>query len=422
MSHHSTRFGSGGLILALAVAAMVGAAACQPTAPVPSPSSKGTLSIGVDLPESGPEAGQGLSTLNGVAFAVQRHGNVRGYRLTIENYDDAGGGEHNPDRGARNVQQMLANPHVLGAIGPFNASVAVAEIPVAGQGHLALISPATTNECLTRNGPQCRGLASQLRGDRPPAFFRVVTTDDLQGPALADFAIDTLKASSVAVANELEVYGSSLAGGFEAELARKGGKVVARATFDITSKDDFGAFTNAAKSAGAQAVLFGGTGGRGCALKAEMSRSLPSVPLLAGDALIQDGRCVEDPSQRLPQLYASVAAPYADGLASARPTIDAFHRAYKQPPDYGPYTIAAYDATRILIDAIGRAIDSRGGAVPDREDVRAMVASTSGYAGALGTSGFDSNGDTTLRWVAVYRAQPEGKTWGFSTQLSIARS
>jgi branched-chain amino acid transport system substrate-binding protein len=316
---------------------------------------------------------------------------------------------------------MLANPHVLGAIGPFNASVAVAQIPVAGQGHLALISPATTNECLTRNPPYCRGLAAQLRGDRQAAFFRVVTTDDLQGPALADFAVDTLKASSVAVANEMEIYGSNLAAGFEAELARKGGKVVARTTFDISAKDDFSAFTNAARAAGAQAVFFGGTGGRGCALKAEMSRSLPAIPLLAGDALIQDARCVEDPGQRSPQLYASVAAPHADSLASARPTIEAFRRAYKQGQDYGPYTIAAYDAARILIDAIGRAIDSRGGAVPDREEVRAMVASTTGYSGALGTSGFDANGDTTLRWVAVYRAQPESKSWGFSTQLSMAR-
>lgn len=407
--------------LRIAAALLLLVAACQQSPPEPVPTGKGTLSIGVDLPETGPESAQGLSTLNGVAFAIQRQGQVRGYRLTIENFDDAGGGEHDPDRGVRNVQQMVSNPHVLGAIGPFNASVAVVQIPVAGQAHMALISPATTNECLTRNLSHCPGIAGQLRGDRPVSFFRVVTTDDLQGPALADFTVDTLKAPSVAIASELEVYGSSLAAGFEAELARRGGKVVARATYDINTKDDYPAFTAAAKAAGAQAVFFGGTGTRGCALKAEMSRSLPSVPLLGGDALVQDPRCIAEPSQRSPQLYAGVAAPYAEGLASARLAVEDFRRAYKHASDYGPYTIAAYDATRILIDAIGRAIDARGGGLPEREEVRSMVASTAGFAGALGSTGFDANGDTTMRWVAIYRAQPESKNWAFSAQLNIAR-
>lgn len=425
-SGSSRRRGRGSDRAPLAVSIIAGllllSAACQSSTPTLSSPGKGTLSIGVDLPETGPEGPQGLSTLNGVAFAVQRQGNVRGYRLTIENYDDVSGAEHNPDRGVRNVRQMLANQHVLGAVGPFNASVAVAEIPVASENHMVLVTPATTNECLTRNLPHCRGLAGQLRGDRPLTFFRVVTTDDLQGPALADFAVDTLKAPKVAVASELEVYGSSLAAGFEAELVRKGGKVVARGVFDVNTKDDFGAFTSAARAAGADAVFFGGTGGRGCALKAEMSRSLPTIPLLAGDALIQDARCVEDPSQRMPQLYGSVAAPYAEGLATARPAIDAFRKAYKRAQDYGPYTIAAYDAARILIDAIGRAIDNKGGGIPTREEVRSLVASTAGFNGALGATSFDANGDTTLRWVAVYRAQPESKTWAFATQLHMART
>jgi ABC-type branched-subunit amino acid transport system substrate-binding protein len=52
-------------------------------------SAKGTISIGVDLPESGAAASGGLSTLNGVKFAVQQAGTLSGWTLTVENRDDA---------------------------------------------------------------------------------------------------------------------------------------------------------------------------------------------------------------------------------------------------------------------------------------------------------------------------------------------
>src|SRR5438309_334212 len=85
---------------------------------------KGTIKIGVDLPESGNETSNGIPTLNGVKFAVQEAGSIKGFTLAVENKDDAVNGAHDPQKGVQNVRDLIADTAVLAMIGPFNSSVA----------------------------------------------------------------------------------------------------------------------------------------------------------------------------------------------------------------------------------------------------------------------------------------------------------
>src|ERR1700704_6360921 len=120
--------------------------------------SKGTISIGVDLPESGAAASSGLPTLNGVKYAVQKAGgSVSGWTLTVENRDDAVGGKYDAAKGVQNVTDLINNNAVVSMVGPFNSAVGKAEIPVAAPAHLTMISPSNTNPCLTKNlgAPTC---------------------------------------------------------------------------------------------------------------------------------------------------------------------------------------------------------------------------------------------------------------------------
>src|ERR1700738_2486939 len=68
--------------LAVLIAATFVAFACGGS--TGSDTSKGEISIGVDLPISGAEGSQGLPTLNGVKYAVQLKGSVSGFKLTID--------------------------------------------------------------------------------------------------------------------------------------------------------------------------------------------------------------------------------------------------------------------------------------------------------------------------------------------------
>ena len=102
---------------------------------------KGEIDIASDLPTSGADASSGLPTQYGAAFAVSQKGSIQGYTLKFVPLDDAVNGVHNPTKGAQNVNQFISNKLILGMVGPFNSGVAAAEIPIANQAPLAMISP-----------------------------------------------------------------------------------------------------------------------------------------------------------------------------------------------------------------------------------------------------------------------------------------
>src|SRR5256885_17109561 len=60
---------------------------------------KGTIKIGVDLPESGAEASDGIPTLNGGKYAVQTAGTGEGVTSPGSNPGDAGTGVPGPRKG-----------------------------------------------------------------------------------------------------------------------------------------------------------------------------------------------------------------------------------------------------------------------------------------------------------------------------------
>src|SRR2546423_8974702 len=157
---------------------------------------------------------------------------------------------------------MLANANVLAMVGPFNSNVARAEIPITNQAGLVQVSPANTNECLTRDYDYCDPKASALRpSGKPNNYFRVAATDDHQGPAMADFAIESLKLQSLAIGSDNETYGLGIANNFSKEYLKKGGKEpLAQQNYpNMKNQSDFRSFLQSAQSKGVQGVYFGGT-------------------------------------------------------------------------------------------------------------------------------------------------------------------
>src|SRR5438876_9757859 len=78
-------------------------------------------------------------------------------------FDDSVNGVHDPQKGAQNVQQMVSNPKVIGMVGPYNSNVARAEIPIANQAALAMISPSNTHVGLTQLLRYCHPQPAALR-------------------------------------------------------------------------------------------------------------------------------------------------------------------------------------------------------------------------------------------------------------------
>jgi len=374
---------------------------------------KGEIHIGVEMPLSGTESTQGQPILKGVQYAAQRAGKVKGYTIKVIAFDDAVNGVHDPQKGAQNVQSMVGDSKLLGFVGPLNSNVAKTELPIASDANLAMISPANTGVCLTKDGADprfpydaaCGGLAKQLRKSNPNNYFRVVTTDDYQGPAMADYFLQVLKIQKVAVASDNQTYGKGISDAFTAEFKAKGGQVVGPRNDYDQNTTDFKPFLTAAKNAGAQGIYVGGTTGtKVCQVRGQMKGIFDvSAPFGGGDGIVQDGECVGQAGELAPNVYASIAAVDPVHVPSAKSVIDGYKKAFPGANDYTAYSIVATDAGGILLSAIGKAIDDNGGNMPKRDGVRKAVASTKNYQGALGSTSFDANGDTSVKIISIYK-------------------
>ncbi len=388
-----------------------------------SDTSKGEIKVAADYPSSGNDASDGIPETNGAAFAVSQKKAVKGYKLTFVPFDDTVNGVHDPQKGAQNVTQMLSDPKILGMVGPNNSNVARAEIPVANKEHLTMISPSNTNECLTQTFPYCDPQPSALRSTQPNNYFRIAAADTFQGPAMADFIVDTLGKKKVAVFSDNETFGKGVADNFVKELQKKGGTLAVRQDFDWKSTADFRAFLNQAKSAGAEAIYAGATSAtKGCIPRSQMKAIFTTDIPYTGPDGIDNSQCIKDAGDNATNLYATSAGGNADTNADAKAVIDAYKKAYPKKDDLGAYTFASYDCMAILIDAIGRAIDSNGGKMPTRQQVTEAVAKTSNLKGLTGNVSFTPAGDPTAPIMSIYQTKGSPPDWSFIKQFGVGGS
>lgn len=372
----------------------------------------GTIKIGIDLPITGADASDGVPAENGAKLAIDQansKGTVAGYKLEAYVLDNAVNGVHDPAQGARNVQQFAGDNSVVAFVGPFNSNVAKVEIPISNEAGIAQISPSATNEGLTK--PQFGGL--DLRKSNPTriAFFRVCTTDDIQGPAGADYALNKLNKKAAYIVDDNETYGKGVADNFEKEFTAKGGKVLGHDHL-TKGQTDFKSLLTKIKGASPDIVVYGGvTSTGGGLLRAQMpDAGLGTLPYLGFDG-IGNTQFIKDAGSAADNCYYTVAAVNAAALPAATQFIADYKTAYKA--DIGSYSANCFDATNIIIAALAKA--AAAGSVT-REGVRANIAATKDFKGVIGTTSFDANGDTTNRIISIYSIM-KGKTT-FADQIT----
>ena len=175
-----------------------------------------------------------------------------------------------------------ADAQVIGVVGPFNSGSAKAQIPVSSAAGLLQCSPSNTNPDLTKGDA-----GAALREGRPANYFRLATTDDIQGPAVAQWAFSK-GYKAVYIVDDTEVYGKGIADAFAAEFESLGGTVVGRSAADKTVTD-FSAIITEAKGLSPDSFFYGGVTSSGAGLvRKAMIQSGLTVPFFGGDG-IQDG-------------------------------------------------------------------------------------------------------------------------------------
>jgi branched-chain amino acid transport system substrate-binding protein len=391
----------------------------------------GTITVATDLPLTGGDATDGPFPQLAAELAVTQansHKLMGGCTLKYVSKDDSTvlKNGHDPQQGAANITALASDATVMGVVGPFNSSVALAEIPVASTNHLAVISPSNTNPCLTAVVPVCSdptiniNTASLYPG--PHTYFRVIASDVQQSEIDANIAAKVLNATKVYLIDDQEAYGRGLALLFKKYYTADGGTIVGQASLPGTTTT-FTTQISLAKSEGAQAIFFGGTTGNGCGLvRRDMGSAGLSIPILGGDGC-QDTKFISDANSGAKTTEAegsyATSAPDVTKLASSATFFSQYAAAYSSktaPYNDGtkePYTAYGYDAMNILLAAIHSVLVANGGqplSSPQafRDAVVAQLHNTS-YDGALGHTTFDTNGDTTNTGFTLYKVT--GGNW-----------
>lgn len=388
--------------------------------------SKGTVKIGIDLPLSGGETTNGEPTANGVKLALKDAGGVAGgYTIELDIRDDAVNGVHNPDQGATNVQALVADEAVIGMVGPFNSNVARAEVPVTSPAGLLQCSPANTAVDITKK----RDDGTFLRGDNKVSYVRVATTDDVQGPAMADYMYTKLGAKTVFIVDDTETYGKGLADEFQKKYEELGGKVTDRQ--GVPNPDgsaDYTSILTSAKGANPAAVFYGGvTTTGGAKLRSQMADAgMGDLPFGGGDGIVDgpassDGSFMNLAGDAAANSFGSVAAihdiPNADAFANS------YNAEYSKAP--GAYSAPGYACAQVIIAALNAVADQASGMADLREKVRAYVTEGgNSFDTVLGPVTFDENGDTSQHTISYYKADLNadgGANWVFDSQKDFGQ-
>ena len=398
-----------------------------PSTPQPAgDSSKGTIKIAIELPLQGSEKAASDPIVNGVKLAVKLAGGAAGgYKIDIPQsaiYDDALNGAHDPQTGANNMSKIVADADVVAVVGPLNSNVGKAQIPISNEGGLLQCSPANTNPDLTQGAP-----AAELR-TKPNNYIRVVTTDNVQGPAAAQYLYDVLGKKSVYIIDDTETFGKGVADAFDKEFAKRGGKVVKHDAAPKTTQDYVSIMT-AAKALNPEAIYFGGvtaTGGARILLAAQQV-GLGDVPYVGPDGINDGSAETKDSFLNLAGADAKNSYSTLAGIGDF-PGRAQFEVDYKAEYNASPtgYAGTGFACAQVVIDALNRAGKTNPADLKAaREAVRvAGTATDATYKTIVGDITFDANGDTSQKIVSIYGFDAAGANgkgdWKFATQVDYA--
>jgi branched-chain amino acid transport system substrate-binding protein len=342
----------------------------------PGLSAQEPIKIGQFASLTGKEASLGQSSNKGTLMAIDdlnAAGGVLGRPLLLVTEDT----QSKPGETATVVKKLISRDKVVALLGEVASSRSLEAAPIAQAAKVPMISPASTNPKVTETGAY---------------IFRTCFIDPFQGPVMARFAREHLKAKRVAlVVSNSSAYSIGLAKFFRESFVANGGTIVLEQKYSEGDKD-FKAQLTAIKAAGVDAVFNPGYYNEG-ALIVRQARDLGlTLPIFGADsweaeALIQlGGKAMEG---------AYLCSHYSPEDPS--PRVQNFVAAYKKRFGSTPDSNASlgYDSVLVLVDAIRRA------GTTERNALREAIATTRDFMAVTGKITIDSERNASKNAVIV---------------------
>jgi branched-chain amino acid transport system substrate-binding protein len=356
-----------------------------------------TLFVGITLPLTGADAEDAELIKDGAMLAIDQanaKGGVAGYKIEAIILDSgtATAGQYDPAQAATNTRKLVANMGVVANIGPQMSGEGKAMSAILSEADMATITPSSTNPDITNPA-----MASQYRPKGKAVYFRTVTTDAFQGPNMANYYAETLHVKTVYVLDDSGAYGVGIADSFSKRAAEKGIKILGRDQLN-PKEADYTTILTKIKGLNPDALYYGGVGQAGVKLTKQAYDVIPKMPKGGGDGMYGGTILTGGGFPAVEGWYATIAGPHLLENPEAQPWLKTFQAKYNKVPQ--DYSITAYDAALVILDAIKRVAAT--GKTPDRHNVRDAI-QTSNLKTLQGTISFDKNGDINSRVVSVFK-------------------
>lgn len=308
---------------------------------------------------TGQTATFGQSVHSGTTLAIEeinQSGGVLGKQIDLHSEDD----QSKTEDATAAVQKLINRDKVVALLGEVASSRSKAGGPIAQQAKIPMISPASTNEDVTKIGDY---------------IFRVCFIDPFQGNALASFGMKSLGAKRAAILEDVKQdYSIGLASSFRETFRKNSGEIVSEQSYSSGDKD-FRAALTSIRETNPDVIFVPGYYSE-VSLIVRQARELGiTVPMLGGD-----GWDSPELTKGAEKVFMNTYFSNHFSTEDPDPAVQNFVTKYKAKYHSDPDAMAAlgYDAARILADAFKRAGST------DPAKLRDAIAATKDFDGVTG--------------------------------------
>ena len=340
---------------------------------------------------SGPNISLGEDSQRGVELAMDFREEVLGHPLELQPEDDG----CNAEGGQTSATKIVSNPQIVAMIGTSCSGAGVPASEIISDAGYVMVSPSNTSPALT-----------DPERSFHVGYLRTAHNDEVQGPAMAEFAVNELGITKAAAIHDGDPYTEGLASNFASAFEELGGEIVAfeAESVDATNVEPLLTTIAAAEPEFIYYPVFIPLGSLITNTARDIS-GLEGVLLAAADGVLS------------PDFLANTEGT-SEGMYLSGPDLafensfyqDEFLPAYEEK--YGleptaPFHAHSYDATMLILDAIEEVAQqaSDGTLLIGRQALRDALYATSGYDGVTGTLTCNEFGDCADARISVSEVQ-----------------
>ncbi len=367
--------GDGPLLIAPLLFALLTTTACgrHSSASSEPRANDGSIALGVGA-ISGSPGYDGV--IRGLDLAVTRLNESRAvqFRLKLPNAASTSA--------VRVAEQLRNDPSVIGVVGHPESGNTIETIPVYadaehdGANAVVAVSP-------TASSPRLSGIS--------PWFFRVAPSDNEAARFVAQWVLDSLKATRAAVIYRNDSYGREWSSTFGDAFVKRGAKVIERQPY-LTGITEWDAYAQLIAKQQPDVLLFPGDATDAVELLRALKAAHVSVPFVGGDGTEAMRTAPEANGARFVAFFRPERATSDEGKLF----LQRYRDKYKSEPDM--FSALSYDAAL----AIGRVVlDGARTRVAVKNALEKLGHGSPPVEGAAGPIAFERNHDIAGRTVVV---------------------